>query len=95
MCTYSKISVEVAGYANHSADDVMTKFGSLADQRTERQAVSVEKYLVKRGINSRLIYAVGRGNHKAIAWNGSEAGRRLNRRVEISFRYYRDNTAWY
>ena len=95
MQTYHKISVEVAGYTNKVSDDQMTKFGSITDQLTERQASAVAAYLTLRHINARLIYAVGRGNRKPIAWDGSPVGRRLNRRVEVSFRYYKDNTAWY
>lgn len=95
MQTYPKISVEVAGYSNRALEDQMTKFGTITDLLTERQASSVAAYLTSRHINARLIYAVGRGNRKPIAWEGSPAGRRLNRRVEVSFRYYKDNTAWY
>lgn len=95
MQTYHKISVEVAGYSNKVPEDQMTKFGSLTDLLTERQASAVTAYLTSRHINARLIYAVGRGNRKPIAWDGSPAGERLNRRVEVSFRYYKNNTAWY
>ncbi|GEM_PF-3491613 len=95
MQTYHKISVEVAGYSNRALEDQMTKFGSVTDLLTERQASAVAAYLTSRRINARLIYAVGRGNRKPIAWDGSPEGRRLNRRVEVSFRYYKDNTAWY
>lgn len=95
MRTYPKISVEVAAYSNHAVDDAVTKFGTITNQLTERQAAAVAKHLVRQHINSRFIYAVGRGNKNQIAWDGTEAGRRLNRRVEISFRYYRDSKAWY
>jgi outer membrane protein OmpA-like peptidoglycan-associated protein len=95
MQSYAKISVKVTGHCNRLADDELTKFGKLSDQLTERQAAAVAAYLVSQHINARFIYAVGRGNRDPIAWEGSRQGRHLNRRVEISFRYYRDNTAWY
>lgn len=95
MQTYSKISVKVASYSDHALDEVMTKFGSLTDQLTERQAATVAHYLQKHCANARLIYAVGRGDRDPIAWDDSAAGRRLNRRVEVSFKYYRDSKAWY
>ena len=93
--SYHTISVKVTGHCNRLSDDEMTKSGLLSDQLTERQASAVASYLVLRRINTRLIYAVGRGNRDPIAWAGSREGRRLNRRVEVIFRYYRDNTAWY
>lgn len=95
MQTYSKISVEVAAYSNRLDNEMKTKFGTVTDELTSRQAESVANYLDTRHINSRLLYAVGRGGQNSIAWNGSPEGRRFNRRVEVYFRYYRDNTAWY
>jgi outer membrane protein OmpA-like peptidoglycan-associated protein len=95
MQTYSKISVEVAAYSNKADEEMRTKFGTVTDELTSRQAESVSNYLVNHHINSRLIYATGKGARDAIAWNGSPEGRYFNRRVEVSFRYYRDNTAWY
>lgn len=94
--TYSKISVEVASYTDKTDEaDVITKFGSVSDELTTRQSEAVENYLTNRNINARLIYAVGKGATYPLAWNGSAAGRRLNRRVEVSFRYYNNNKAWY
>lgn len=95
MQTYPKISVKVAGYSDHALEEIMTKFGSVTDQLTERQAAAVGNYLRKHCANARFIYAIGRGNRHPVAWDGSAAGRRLNRRVEVSFKYYRDNKAWY
>ena len=94
MQTYSKITVAVTGYSDRD-DDVKTKFGSIKDELTERQAESVANYLVSRHINSRLIYGVGRGSRDPVAWDGAPKSRRFNRRIEVHFRYYRDNTAWY
>ena len=95
MQTYPKIAVKVASYSNQAAEEFKTKFGSITDQLTARQASAVAAYLVSRHINARLVYAVGRGNCCPVAWAGSAEGRRLNRRVEVSFRYYRDSRAWY
>lgn len=93
--TYPKISVEVASYSNKAEQEIKTKFGTVTDELTTRQAESVTKYLTACHINARLIYAIGKGGRDSVAWNGSAEGRRLNRRVELSFRYYRDNKAWY
>ena len=95
MLTYSKISVEVASYTNKPDVDIRTKFGSLAEELTREQSESVLKYLTSRHINARLIYAVGKGSKNEVAWDGTKDSREFNRRVEIHFRYYKDNTAWY
>lgn len=95
MQTYSKITVQVAAFTNHDDNNMKTKFGSVSDELTERQASSVANYLHSKNINARLLYSVGKGDRKPIAWDGSPDGRRFNRRVEVYFRYYRDNTAWY
>ncbi len=95
MRTYSKISVKIASFSNKPEHDILTKFGTITDELTTRQANAVLKYFTSHHIDARLIYAVGEGGKDEVAWNGTEAGRRFNRRVEVSFRYYRDNTAWY
>ena len=93
--TYNKIRVSVTSYTDFVANDVLTKFGTVSDALTDAQSTEVVRYLTKRHINARLLYAVGGGSHDFIAWNGNEAGRRLNRRVEIHFQYYRDEKAWF
>lgn len=95
MQTYPKISVEVAAYTNYSADDVKTKFGSVSEELTSRQAEAVAHYLHARRINSRLLYSLGKGSSDSVSWDGSPDSQHFDRRVEVSFRYYRDNTAWY
>jgi outer membrane protein OmpA-like peptidoglycan-associated protein len=95
MQSYPKIAVKVASYTNPSAEDIKTKFGSVLDELTERQAEAVANYFHHRHINYRLLYSIGEGSHHPVAWNGAPNSRRYNRRVEVSFRYYRDNTAWY
>jgi outer membrane protein OmpA-like peptidoglycan-associated protein len=93
--TFSTMNVKIRAYTNKIDDDVLTKFGRITDELTTRQAESVLHYMTCQNVNARLLYAEGMGARDTVAWNGSQAGRRLNRRVEISFRYYRDNTAWY
>ena len=50
------------------------------------RALSVRDYLVARGIAPTRIETSGRGEREPIADNGTEAGRALNRRVEIFLR---------
>lgn len=55
----------------------------LNQELSELRALSVMKALVDRGVSKTRIKAVGHGMNHPIADNGSEAGRRLNRRTEI------------
>ena len=82
--------------------DAITRAGGLtADAGPEilinrrPTAGNEDKPVITQHINARLLYAEGRGAKDPVAWDGSIKGRRLNRRVEIHFRYYRDDTAWY
>lgn len=49
------------------------------------RARSVKAYLVQLGLNAALIRTEGRGEKEPVGDNATEEGRRLNRRVEISF----------
>lgn len=51
---------------------------------SERRANSVMKYLVNAGIDQNRLSAVGYGFSKPIATNATDAGRALNRRVELT-----------
>jgi len=48
-----------------------------------QRALSVVRYLIKRGIPDEKIRAVGRGESQPIASNASASGKAQNRRVEI------------
>jgi len=51
---------------------------------SERRALAASTYLAGQGVNASRLRAVGRGETEAIASNETEAGRQLNRRVEIA-----------
>lgn len=74
---YSKTFVEVAGYTGYLENP------SLAS----RQAASIAKYLWSKGIDARMLYAVGYGSGYSISNNDSASGRAKNRRIEIHFQY--------
>lgn len=57
---------------------------SLNQSLSERRANSVRDFLVKEGIDSSRLTAVGYGEAKPIATNNTRAGRTQNRRVEIN-----------
>lgn len=84
--TYKTVAVKVAAYSDNVTRGQAPKGRKLA--LTNRQAELVAAYLWDAGINTRLLYTHGYGQHDAIASNASSKGRSLNRRVEISFRFY-------
>lgn len=51
---------------------------------SERRARAASNYLIGQGVNSGRLQAVGRGETEPIAENSSDAGRQLNRRVEVA-----------
>lgn len=73
---YSKVFVEVAGYTDNLERPYLSS----------RQAASVAKYLWSKGIDSRMLYAVGYGSDYPIDQN-SVSGNAKNRRIEIRFQY--------
>ena len=50
---------------------------------SERRAASVRSYIIGQGILSSRLQTEGKGEWESIADNETEAGRALNRRVEI------------
>ena len=74
---YGKTQLEVSGHTDST--------GSAAYNQTlsERRAASVENYLEGSGVIPQRIYSAGYGMNRPIASNETEAGRRLNRRVDI------------
>jgi len=64
---------------NASAEGTPQHNMSLSVER----ANAVKMYLVNSGVNADNLRAVGNGESKPVADNTTEAGRALNRRVEI------------
>ncbi len=50
---------------------------------SERRAQSVVDYLSAEGVSSDRLFAIGKGENEPRATNDTEAGRQLNRRVEL------------
>ncbi len=75
---YGKTQLSIAGYT----DDT----GSAAYNQglSERRADAVRNYLLADQVIPQRLSAVGYGESSPIASNATEAGRRLNRRVEIT-----------
>jgi outer membrane protein OmpA-like peptidoglycan-associated protein len=49
-----------------------------------RRANSALTYLAQQGVRPGRLHASGRGEAEAVASNGTEAGRQLNRRIEVA-----------
>jgi outer membrane protein OmpA-like peptidoglycan-associated protein len=72
------MSIVIEGHTSSEGSD------SYNQELSERRAEAVVDALVARGLDPGRIAAVGRGESKPIAANDDEAGRALNRRVEVA-----------
>jgi outer membrane protein OmpA-like peptidoglycan-associated protein len=78
MKEFDQTVVEVAGHTDSTGSEAYNQ------SLSERRASSVAQYLVARGISEQRLITVGMGELRPVADNGTEGGRQLNRRVEIT-----------
>jgi outer membrane protein OmpA-like peptidoglycan-associated protein len=74
------IIIEVAGYTDNKGDDRSNI------KLSEARAKAVMEYLLKKGTNKSRITFKGYGKEDPIASNDTDAGRQLNRRVELKIK---------
>jgi outer membrane protein OmpA-like peptidoglycan-associated protein len=74
---YPKTVIHVVGHTDSVGSE------SYNQRLSERRAQSVVDYLSSSGVARSRLYAIGRGEMEPRATNDTEAGRQLNRRVEI------------
>lgn len=74
---YDKTTISVFGHADATGSD------SYNQQLSEKRALSVSNYLAGQGVSPQRLRAIGYGETRPIADNGTEGGRAANRRVEI------------
>ncbi|HIC45456.1 MAG TPA: OmpA family protein [Methylophaga aminisulfidivorans] len=74
---YPNTIIHVVGYTDSVGSE------SYNMKLSERRAQSVVDYLSSRGVSSSRLYAIGKGESDPRATNDTEAGRQLNRRVEL------------
>ncbi len=77
MVANPDVVVEIAGYTDNVGSD------ALNDGLSLRRAQAVQKWLVKKGIPSKRMTAVGKGKRDPIATNDTPEGRAQNRRIEF------------
>ncbi len=71
------LSVEIAGHTD--------SIGSAAYNKglSQRRAESVREYMISKGVSRTRLQANGYGEEQPVSDNGTDAGRALNRRVEM------------
>jgi outer membrane protein OmpA-like peptidoglycan-associated protein len=75
---FDKTVIEVAGHTDSTGTD------SYNQQLSERRASAVAAYLGTRSIRQDRVTTVGVGEARPVATNDTDAGRQLNRRVELT-----------
>lgn len=74
---YPKTVIHVVGHTDSVGSE------SYNQRLSEQRAQSVVDFLAARGVEPSRLYASGRGELEPRASNDTEAGRQLNRRVEL------------
>ena len=77
LSRYNRTSITVVGHTDNVGSDAYNQGLS------QRRAESVAYYLERRGVQSSRVRTEGRGESEPRASNATEAGRQLNRRVEL------------
>lgn len=77
---YGDTTIVVAGHTDSTGSS------SYNQRLSERRAASVANYLENSGVSGSRIDAIGYGENRPKASNGSSSGRQQNRRVEIYIR---------
>lgn len=75
---FNQTVIEVAGHTDNTGGDTYNQ------QLSERRAAAVVAYLGTRSVRSDRVITVGMGEKRPVATNETEAGRQLNRRVELT-----------
>lgn len=90
--SYQTVDIGITGYTDNRPLRHTPK--NFQEALTARQAQEIADQLWTKNINTRLAVAYGEGKQNPVAWNGTPEGRKVNRRVEIQFRYYPVYNSW-
>ena len=77
MTRYNKTTLTVVGHTDNVGTDKYNQ------DLSQRRAYSVAQYLESKKVNPVRLATAGKGESEPVASNTTEAGRQLNRRVEI------------
>lgn len=75
---YNKTEIVVAGFTDSQGSEQFNQ------KLSEYRAKSVADYLINKKINPARVNTIGYGENNPVADNGTEEGRALNRRVELT-----------
>ncbi|MCW8844909.1 MAG: OmpA family protein [Gammaproteobacteria bacterium] len=75
---YDKTVIEVAGHTDSTGTEKYNQ------SLSERRAATVATYLINRGVLEMRVITIGMGETRPVADNSTEAGRAMNRRVELT-----------
>lgn len=75
-----RIKIDIEGHTDNTGLEIANQLLS------EKRAGAVKDYLISKGIQSLRLRSFGYGQRKPIADNTNDAGRAINRRVEIKIR---------
>jgi outer membrane protein OmpA-like peptidoglycan-associated protein len=78
LAEFDKTVIEVAGHTDSTGTDAYNQ------QLSERRAQSVVAYLGTRNVRTDRMIPIGAGEAHPVATNDTDAGRQLNRRVELT-----------
>lgn len=78
LTQYPATTITIAGHTDSTGSDALNQ------DLSERRANAVKSALAARGVAQARMTAIGFGESKPIADNSTEAGRTINRRVEIT-----------
>ncbi len=78
LVQYPQTNIMIAGHTDSTGTEAYNQ------QLSERRAQVVKNALAGQGVNPSRMTVIGYGEGKPIADNGTEAGRQINRRVEIT-----------
>ena len=75
--SHPDLRIEIEGHADSTGSEEYNQ------RLSERRAESVRTYFNSQGVTKPIVAAVGFGETRPVATNGTSAGRQQNRRVEI------------
>lgn len=78
LVQYPQTNILIAGYTDSTGSETYNQ------QLSERRAEVVKNALMGQGVNPGRLTTIGYGESRPVAENATEAGRQLNRRVEIT-----------